>query len=291
MIGAALIAAGTVVAGGALRWAVHRGFRPPATAETTTPDAFGRPYRRVRVPTANGKTLFGWLLPGRSGIPAIVMMHGWGANADTLLPLAAPLARAGHTVLLVDARSHGRSDADTFSSMPRFAEDIESAMAWLAACPEFAPRRIALFGHSVGAAAALLVASRRCDVAAAISLAAFDHPERVMRRQLSQGHIPYWPLGWLVCRYVERVIGHSFDAIAPVNTVARIHCPVLIGHGADDTVVPWQAAAAIHANAGANARMLILAHTGHERPASFDHLAALLGNFLADALAEPTEPA
>lgn len=291
MIEAALIAAGTVAAGGALRWAVHRGFRPLAMAETTTPEAFGRPYRRVRVPTANGKTLFGWLLPGRSGVPAIVMMHGWGANADTLLPLAAPLARAGHTVLLVDARSHGRSDADTFSSMPRFAEDIEAAMAWLAACPEFAPRRIALFGHSVGAAAALLVASRRCDVAAAISLAAFDHPERVMRRQLSQGHIPYWPLGWLVCRYVERVIGHSFDAIAPVNTVARIHCPVLIGHGADDTVVPWQAAAAIHANAGANARMLILEHTGHERPASFDHLAALLGNFLADALAEPTGPA
>jgi pimeloyl-ACP methyl ester carboxylesterase len=33
---------------------------------------------------------------------------------------------AGFTVLLIDARNHGGSDADTFSSIPRFAEDLDA---------------------------------------------------------------------------------------------------------------------------------------------------------------------
>jgi pimeloyl-ACP methyl ester carboxylesterase len=41
-----------------------------------------------------------------------------------MLPIAAPLRRAGLNVLRVDARNHGGSDSDTFSSLPRFAEDL-----------------------------------------------------------------------------------------------------------------------------------------------------------------------
>lgn len=271
-----------------IRWAIRRGFRAPHLMEHGTPADFGMDYHEVRIPTANGKWLFGWLLPAAPGAGpeagAVVMMHGWGANAETLLPLAPPLVRAGHCVLLVDARSHGRSDSDTFSSMPRFAEDIDSAIDWLAAQPGTDAKRIAVMGHSVGGAAALLAASRRSDVAAIITLSAFDHPERVMRHYLTRARIPYLPFGWLICRYVERVIGHRFDAIAPVTTIAKVHCPVLIGHGAEDDLVPPAAAAAIHACGNAGARMIILDGTDHERTACFDQLGILLAGFLGPAL-------
>ena len=49
---------------------------------------------------------------------------------------------------------------------------------------------------------------------------------------------PYWPFAWLINRALERVIGASFDDIAPVNTVAKATCPVLLVHGRQDTVVP-----------------------------------------------------
>ncbi|MCR6633067.1 MAG: alpha/beta fold hydrolase [Magnetospirillum sp.] len=280
---AALALTVTAVTAGAALAGVHLGFRPPRMTPFANPADFRLPHRAVRIPTAKGKSLFGWLLPGPAGAPAAVVMHGWGANADTLLPLAAPLARSGHTVLLVDARCHGRSDDDTYAAMPRFAEDMEAAMDWLAAQPDLAPCRLALIGHSVGAGAALLVASRRTDVAAVISLSAFDHPERVMRGMLARLRLPYRPLGWLVCRYVEWVIGHRFDAIAPVTTIAAIPCPVLIGHGAEDKVVPSACAAAIHARAAGNARLVILEGTSHERPASFETLARLVADFLMAA--------
>lgn len=290
MSAAATTLAALVAVIAVIRWAIRRGFRAPHTFESGSLADFGIAFRDVGIPTENGKFLFGWLLPAAAGAPAVVMMHGWGANAETLLPLAAPLHRAGYTTLLVDARSHGRSEVDTFSSMPRFAEDIDSTLDWLIGKSGIDATRVAVMGHSVGAAAALLAASRRDDLAAVISLSAFDHPERVMRRYLARAHIPYRPFGWLICRYVEKVIGHRFDKIAPVSTISNIRCPVLIGHGAEDNFVFPEAALAIHAGANANSRLVILDGCDHERPACYGQLGTVLTEFLAAALAHPSGP-
>ena len=108
-------------------WLINRSIRralsAPRIRERGRPE--GLPWREVSVPSNNGKRLFGWFItaPGRG--PALVVMHGWGGNAEMMLPLAAPLHAAGYSLLLVDARCHGRSDDDSFASLPRFAEDID----------------------------------------------------------------------------------------------------------------------------------------------------------------------
>ncbi len=165
-------------------------------------------------------------------------MHGWGANAAMMWPVVRPLHAAGFAVLLIDARCHGRSDDETFTSMPRFAEDIAAGLDWLRQQDEVASDRLALLGHSVGAAAAQLHASRHRDVLAVVSLSAFAHPREVMRRFLADKRVPYAVLGWYVMRNVQRVIGVSFDEIAPRTTLARVSCPVLLVHGTGDRSVP-----------------------------------------------------
>ena len=204
-------------------------------------------HHDVRISTENGKSLFGWYIPaaGTSPKPAVVVLHGWGGNVEMMLPLACPLHEAGFTALFVDARCHGSSDEDTFASLPRFAEDAERAVAWLRDQNGIDPTRIAVFGHSVGAGAALLAASRRTDIAAVASLAAFAHPVAMMRRWLALKHIPYLPMGWLLLRYIERVIGHRFDDIAPLSTIKKVRCPTLLIHGAADETVPLSEAKAI----------------------------------------------
>lgn len=268
----------------ALRWAVWRGFRAPCPPVTATPGDFGLNHHDVTIPTVNGKKLAAWLMPAAPDAPQVVVMHGWGANAQSMLPLAAALHRRGFALLLVDARSHGRSDHDTFSSMPRFAEDIDAALDWLAARPGLSQPPTAVLGHSVGAAAALLVASRRRDIGAVISLSAFDHPLRVMRATLDHARIPFHPFGWLICRYVERVIGARFDTIAPITTIGHVGCPVLVGHGTEDDMIPPDAARAIAAAAPETARLVLLDGAGHEGPACYDELGDLLGAFLTGAL-------
>lgn len=229
---------------------LHYSFRAPRRIAETAPADLGLPSETVALTTTRGKRLFAWFIPpppGARPAPAVAIIHGWGANAGVMLPLAAPLHAAGFAVLLVEARNHGRSDGDGHSSMPKFAEDLSHAVDALKVRPEVDPARVAVMGHSVGAAAALLCAARRDDVAACVSLAAFAHPEDIMRRIMNRVGVPYMPVGWVVNRAVEAVIGHRFAAIAPVATIGRVHCPVLIGHGLDDEAVPVTDARAIHA--------------------------------------------
>lgn len=287
-----LIAAASAIALLALaRWGLRRGLMPAAEVPQDDPAACGLlGVQTVWLEAPRGRRLFAWFAPAQSAAraPAVVLMHGWGGHAGHLLQAAVALQRAGFAVLLPEARSHGRSDRDDHSSLPRFAEDLHCALGWLARRPEVDAARLAALGHSVGGAAVLLVASQRCEgLRAVVSVSSFAHPERVMRRWLAARHVPYWPLGWLVNRYVESVIGRRFAEIAPEVTLPRAQCPVLLVHGRSDRTVPLDDAQQLFARRGvASARLLIVEGT-HEQfddePALFDAVRAFLLEHLADA--------
>ena len=268
-----------------LRWAIHRSLAPERIVETRTPADAGMHHEDVRIATENGKSIFGWFVPLNQETkgPAVVLLHGWGGNAETLLPLALPLNKAGFAVLMMDSRCHGRSDEDSFSSMPRFAEDLGHAIDWLKCRENIDPSRVAVVGHSVGAAACLLSASRRADIAAVVSIAAFTHPVAMMRRWFAGKRIPYIPFGWLMLRYVEWVIGHRFDAIAPINTIRRVRCPTLLVHGGEDTIVPVSEAQAIHAARSGNHVRLKVVAGSHDEYADLDREVPMLVDFLSGA--------
>lgn len=261
---------------------IRRGLAPERVRECGEPS--GLPWRTAEIPGVRGKRLFGWFVPAGEAAPALVVMHGWGGNAEMMLPLAAPLHAEGYSLLFLDARCHGRSDEDSFASLPRFAEDIEAGLAWLARQPDIDADRLGVIGHSVGAGAALLVASRQPRLRAVISLAAFAHPAAMMRRWLASKHVPHWPLGAYVLAYVQRVIGYRFDAIAPVRTIARVGCPVLLVHGADDATVPLSEARQIHA-AGAAGRVELLVVPGsHDDYGDVGRQIGALASFLNRAM-------
>ncbi len=223
-----------------LRHLLHTVLTPAINLIGARPTDHGLLAQTVSIPGANGINLFAWFVPVlcQEPCPAIVLLHGWGGNASDLLPVAQSLHSAGYAVLLLEARNHGRSDKDDHSSLPRFAEDLDGAIDWLSEQVGVDAERIVAMGHSVGGAAVLLSASRRTDLLALISVGAFAHPEQLMRRWFANRGVPYWPLGWLLNRYLERVIGARFDDIAPVNTLMKISCPILLIHGRQDSIVP-----------------------------------------------------
>ncbi|ABD86766.1 alpha/beta hydrolase [Rhodopseudomonas palustris] len=260
----------TLLATAAALWGVRalahhallRGLRAPRLPHEHGPADFGLPptcVSEVRIPGPRGRSLFGWMVePPQAAVrpvPAVVVMHGWGSNAAQMWPVVPPLHEAGYAVLLIDARCHGRSDDEAFTSMPRFAEDIAAGLRWLRGRPGIAPDRIALLGHSVGAAATLLHAARCDDVRAVVSLSAFAHPREVMQRWMAEQHVPYPVIGWYVLRHVQQVIGAKFDDIAPLSTIAAVRCPVLLVHGCGDATVPFSDAERLAA-ASRRARLL-----------------------------------
>ncbi len=293
----AATAAAAVAAVALLRRLLHRRIRSslaaPRIPHDRTPAAFGLAFETVRIGTANGRSVHGWLIAPAAGAgaphPAVIVMHGWGGNAAMMLPLARPLHDAGFATLFVDARCHGASDDDGFASLPRFAEDIEHAFEWLAARADVDAGRVALLGHSVGAGAALLAASRLPGVMAVASVAAFSHPASMMRRWLATRRVPEWPVGRYVLGYVQRTIGHRFDDIAPVTTIARLRCPVLLVHGADDDVVPLDDAYRIFAARAHDPVELLVLGGGHDAFADLERHMERLVDFLRAAMVRRPE--
>jgi alpha-beta hydrolase superfamily lysophospholipase len=243
------------------------GFRAPRVIEKKTPAALGVAFEPLSIVTQNNRLLNAWFLPGNPDSACVIVMHGWGGNAELMLPVCLPFLDTGLNVLVLDARGHGLSEGDHFSSLPKFAEDVEACIDWLHGQVDRWNGRLVLLGHSVGAGAVLLAASRDARVDAVISIAAFSHPRSMMQRYLRR--FPS-PLRALIIQQVERTIGHTLDEIAPLNTIRRIKCPILVAHGLDDDTVPAQEARTIMANADSQlATMLLIKGARHDSVEAF----------------------
>lgn len=157
------------------------GLRAPRLTHSVMPEGLALPGQHIRpvwIEGEGGSRLFAWYIappgPQEALAPGAVLMHGWGAHAGLMLPAAPWLHEAGLALLVLDARGHGLSSAVDFQSLPRFAQDVEAGLAWLRQQPEVDASRLALIGHSVGAGAVLLSATRQPTVRAC-----GHQPERV----------------------------------------------------------------------------------------------------------------
>lgn len=265
------IAAGTYYAAPRM---LRRRFAPPQRNADQTPEDFGLSGQQVWLKSVTGTRLHGWFIPVETQAPAVVVLHGWGGNAALMLPLAPHLHEAGLHTLFLDARNHGFSEHDSFTSMPRFAEDLEVAVGWLQDQP--AVTSVGVIGHSVGAGAAILSASRSGMLDAVVSVSAPAHPGDMMRRQMAA--IPT-PMVNLILGAVQQMIGYEFDSFAPRARIGLVGAPILLVHGSADTVVPI---GDLHELAAAqpNAEILVVPDGGHSDLEPFErHFGAITGFF------------
>jgi len=253
---------------------MKRTFAPPRRDATRTPGDLGLPEEQVWLDSVNGTRLHGWFISVEGAAPAVVVLHGWGGNAGLMLPLSPHLHRSGFHALFLDARNHGISEHDSFVSMPRFAEDLEVAAAWLRARRDVTS--VGVIGHSVGAGAAILSASRGDQFEAVVSVSSFAHPGEMMREQMTS--IPK-PLLVLVLGVMQRIIGHRFDDFAPRNRIALVDAPVMLVHGDADPVVPIESLYELAA-AHPGAELLVVPDGGHSDLTPFEPHMSEITDFL-----------
>ena len=67
---------------------IHLGFRAPRIREQGNPNKLGLAFQTVSIPTVSEKRLFGWLLPVPDATSSLIILHGWGGNAEQMLPMA-----------------------------------------------------------------------------------------------------------------------------------------------------------------------------------------------------------
>ena len=118
------------------------------------PDFASPVHEKVLFKSRDGLTLFGWYLPGRNQA-AVILVHGIGGSGLAMQVHAAPLVRAGYSVLLMDLRAHGSSDGDTSTYGVLEAYDVAGAVDYLLSRGDIAADKIGVLGISLGAQAAL----------------------------------------------------------------------------------------------------------------------------------------
>jgi pimeloyl-ACP methyl ester carboxylesterase len=263
-----------------------RFFRVQRVALELGPSDFGLDAEDVTITGPNHRALRGWFVvaPGDDRPrPAVLVIHGWNSAASLMLPIASLVHAAGAHALFLDARCHGRSDGDRFASMPRFAEDIDAGLRWLRDDARVMPCCVVLLGHSVGAGASLLAASRDLRVAGVVSIAAMAHPGTLMRANMRARGVPA-PLITLILREIERTVGLPFDSFAPISTISRIRAPVLLVHGGRDNVVPPTDATRLARASAGRAQQLVVPEADHASLDAFLLAAPGVTSFIEDVL-------
>ncbi len=187
-----------------------------------------------------------WLPQPDPAAPVLLFLHGvrWDVRASA--PRMRQLHRLGFSVLGIDYRGFGRS-SPAMPSETLVAEDARAAWHWLAR--EHGHTRRFVFGHSLGAAIAVRLAQEVDDEAGLIVEGSFTSTIDVLRSTR-------W--GWLP---IGGLITQRFDA---GERIAAVGAPVLVVHGADDTMIAPQLGRALYDRARPPKRFVLVPGAVHE---------------------------
>jgi dienelactone hydrolase len=205
--------------------------------------------RRVSYPATDGLTIPGYLtLPpgaGEKNLPLIVMPHGGpeAADAQQFDWWAQALAVQGYAVLQPNFRGSSLSYkfvAAGFGEWGRKMQtDLSDGVRYLAKQGVIDPKRVCIVGASYGGYAALAGVTLNAGVyRCAVSVAGVSDLKVFRTYMGSRESIRqrYWD------RYLGITDRHdaSVSAISPIEHVSAVDAPVLLIHGRDDTVVPFE---------------------------------------------------
>jgi dienelactone hydrolase len=232
--------------------------------------------RAISYPAADGLTIPGFVTLPRGvpekDLPLIVLPHGGPAAADTLDFdwWSQALAAQGYAVLQPNFRG---STLDSRFLEAGFGEwgrkmqtDLSDGVRYLARQGVIDPKRVCIVGASYGGYAALAGVTVQSGIyRCAVSVAGISDLRR-FRKWIGEGFLSRGQ------RYWDRFLGTSDQndpsllAISPIEHVSSASVPILLIHGRDDTVVPYEQSDVMLSalkRAGKSVELLTMKHEDH----------------------------
>jgi len=192
-----------------------------------------------------------------TGWPVIIFNHGYiqpdqYVTTERYVAYVDAIARSGYIVFKSDYRGHGRSEGPTTGGgygSPGYTDDVLNALASLKAYPDGDPKRIGMWGHSMGGSITLRAMVVSKDIRAGViwagavapypdifALGKAPYPAR------SPGEtVPNDQRGWrqqLTARYGTPAQNPQFWAsVSPNSYLADISGPLQLDHSTTDPEV------------------------------------------------------
>lgn len=188
----------------------------------------------TKIPARDGGHLEVWRVePEGPSRGTIVLAHGWGRNRGRMVPRARIFAGLGFTTVMHSARDHGGSSPARLVNAVLFAQDIETVMDWVG-------EPVLLYGHSAGAAGAIIAAHENQDRIRVLFLEAGYADTKT--GLLSLYKWANWFFGTFfgpgIIWWWNLVYRGAMDRYSPINLAPDLKMPVMIIHGEKDQRFP-----------------------------------------------------
>ncbi|MFT3879835.1 MAG: alpha/beta hydrolase [Gemmatales bacterium] len=178
-------------------------------------------YEEFSFPSSDGNTLVGWWCPQEGADWTILYCHGTGGNLS-LHTMIVPMMQKTSKVNVLAFGYPGYSGSTGSPSEEGCYTSAQAAYDWLTTAKKIDPKRLIIFGQSMGGGVACNLALQKPH-AGLILLSTFTTlPER------AQEVIPIFPINWLM--------KNRFDNRSKIS---KYQGPLLIAHGDNDDVVPF----------------------------------------------------
>ncbi|GAX34113.1 alpha/beta hydrolase [Nodularia sp. NIES-3585] len=229
----------------------------PSSEIERTPKFFNLPYEDVWLPvTTDGQTklIHGWWIKSpQPDADVLLYLHGNAINVSANIGHANRLHQLGFSVLLIDYRGYGLSEGH-FPSEQRVYEDAIVGWNYLVQDKQIPPRRIFIYGHSMGGAIAIDLAIKHPEAAGLIVESSFTSiADMVAYRNLFR----IFP--------VNLILTQRFESI---KKVPQLKMPVLFIHGTADTTVPSFMSQKLYHAAPEPKKLLLVPSADHNNTAS-----------------------
>lgn len=218
------------------------------------------------ITTSDGVRIHGWLCsPAHSGSyggsavafspaystdsialshePTILFFHGNAGNITDRYELIEELVQIPARVFIVDYRGYGKSEGSP--SEQGIYKDAEAGWEFLTQDLGLEPRRIVLYGESLGGAAAIDLAARYSPGALILQSTFTSMSDMVSRVA------PGFP------RFLLRTRMNSIDKIG------NVVCPTLFVHGSADELVPFEMSKRLYSASSASKEFCEIRGAGH----------------------------
>lgn len=231
-----------------LHWRQTRLIFIPDDRIRATPQKYSLNYQDVWINIEQEKIHGWWIQSVRESAPVLLYFHGNASNNGDIVDNAAIFHQLGLSVLLIDYRGYGKS-SPTFPNETRVYQDAEAAWKYLIDKRQIEPEKIFVYGHSLGGAIAINLATKHPQMAGLIIEGTFTSIKDIGR---SDKLLRWLPLDWIITQH--------FDSISKIKS---LQTPLLMFHGAEDKIIPLSMAEELFIAAPEPKQLVIIPQAGH----------------------------